>query len=327
MTLPKFQELNRLTPCLNFRQHSFINRLLFRSFFRPLDPQAPETEGGNFMFNKLVESESGSQRSAVRGMFFGATAVFNALFLIAVFVWSLFSFDLTAMSHADDLAFHNLVAPVALPDKAPPVSEEKIQSKTNQADAPRNVDLIKDPVENINNPTAVPKEISAEKSSSNQIRENVPYIDSDVTRRASEIGDDSAPSRSDTDNSTTAIAIKPPKDQEIEEIAPQTKPIEKPARPAENKKVSKGVVNGLATYLPKPVFPAPAKQIRAAGAVNVQVTIDINGNVTSATAVSGHPLLRTAAVQAARQAKFTPTKLSDEPVVVTGVIVYNFVQQ
>jgi outer membrane biosynthesis protein TonB len=47
----------------------------------------------------------------------------------------------------------------------------------------------------------------------------------------------------------------------------------------------------------------------------------------SAKAVSGHPLLQAVAVQAARQARFSPTKLSGQPVKVTGVIQYNFVAQ
>jgi protein TonB len=55
------------------------------------------------------------------------------------------------------------------------------------------------------------------------------------------------------------------------------------------------------------------------------VKIDERGNVVSASAVSGHPLLRQAAEQAARSSKFTPTTLSGQPVSVTGVIVYNFV--
>jgi TonB family protein len=91
------------------------------------------------------------------------------------------------------------------------------------------------------------------------------------------------------------------------------------------KTISGGVVNGKATNLPKPVYPAAAKAVRASGAVNVQVTIDETGNVISATAVSGHPLLRAAAVEAARQATFAPTMLSGQAVKVTGVIVYNFV--
>jgi TonB family protein len=61
--------------------------------------------------------------------------------------------------------------------------------------------------------------------------------------------------------------------------------------------------------------------------VVVQVTIDENGSVIAAHAVSGHPLLQAAAVGAARQARFSPTKLSGQPVKVTGVIQYNFVAQ
>jgi len=95
--------------------------------------------------------------------------------------------------------------------------------------------------------------------------------------------------------------------------------------PTPVKTISGGVINGKATSLPKPAYPAAAQAIGASGAVNVQVTIDEKGNVISASAVSGHPLLRQAAEQAARLAKFLPTKLSGQPVKVTGVIVYNFV--
>jgi hypothetical protein len=38
-------------------------------------------------------------------------------------------------------------------------------------------------------------------------------------------------------------------------------------------------------------------------------------------------LLQAAAVAAARASKFTPTKLSGQPVKVNGVIIYNFVAQ
>jgi TonB family protein len=89
--------------------------------------------------------------------------------------------------------------------------------------------------------------------------------------------------------------------------------------------VSGGVVNGKATNLVKPPYPAAARAVRASGAVNVQVTIDEAGDVVAAEAVSGHPLLRASAVQAARASKFAPTLLSGRPVKVTGVIVYNFV--
>ena len=58
------------------------------------------------------------------------------------------------------------------------------------------------------------------------------------------------------------------------------------------RRVTLGVVNGKATSLPKPEYPAAAKAVRASGTVNVQVTIDEKGEVMSAEATSGHPLLR-----------------------------------
>ena len=61
--------------------------------------------------------------------------------------------------------------------------------------------------------------------------------------------------------------------------------------------------------------------------VNVQVLIDETGKVISAKAVAGHPLLLAAAQQAAYGARFSPTKLGDQAVKVSGLITYNFVLQ
>src|SRR5438105_9855802 len=91
--------------------------------------------------------------------------------------------------------------------------------------------------------------------------------------------------------------------------------------------ISGGVLNGKAVSKPDPAYPPIAKAARVSGTVTVQVTVDEEGNVISAAAVSGHPLLQAAAVAAARQAKFTPTKLSGVPVKVTGLLTYNFVPE
>ncbi len=85
-----------------------------------------------------------------------------------------------------------------------------------------------------------------------------------------------------------------------------------------------GVLNGKAASLPLPEYPEIAKRAHASGSVTVEITIDETGNVISAHAVSGHPLLQAAAVSAARQASFAPTRLNGEPVKVAGLIVYNF---
>ncbi|MDQ2973888.1 MAG: energy transducer TonB [Acidobacteriota bacterium] len=95
-------------------------------------------------------------------------------------------------------------------------------------------------------------------------------------------------------------------------------------RPTKRRAISGGVLNGKAISLPQPEYPAEAKAAGAAGSVAVQVTIDEQGTVVSAQAVSGHPTLQQSAVNAALQARFTPTSLMGEPVKVTGVIVYNF---
>ncbi|MFN2492733.1 MAG: TonB family protein [Pyrinomonadaceae bacterium] len=88
--------------------------------------------------------------------------------------------------------------------------------------------------------------------------------------------------------------------------------------------ISGGVLNGKAYSLPVPDYPAEAKAAGASGTVTVQVTVDEQGTVLSAQAVSGHAMLHKAAVTAAFRARFAPTLLMGEPVKVTGIIVYNF---
>ena len=87
---------------------------------------------------------------------------------------------------------------------------------------------------------------------------------------------------------------------------------------------SPGVVLGGATKKVDPVYPVTAKVARLAGAVAVEVTISEQGIVTSARAVSGPPLLRNAAVNAARGWKFKASTLGGVPVTTTTTIVFNF---
>jgi len=98
--------------------------------------------------------------------------------------------------------------------------------------------------------------------------------------------------------------------------SPGPKPILKP--------VSGGVLNGTAITLPPPMYPDAAKRMRTQGTVTVDVILDETGKVVSANASSGPQILREAAVQAALKARFSPTKLSGQPVKVSGVINYKF---
>jgi len=89
-------------------------------------------------------------------------------------------------------------------------------------------------------------------------------------------------------------------------------------------KVPGGILQGSATRKVEPAYPVTAKAARATGAVQVQITINESGEVTNAQAISGHPMLRDGALEAARQWRFKPTELSGKPVKAQGVITFNF---
>ena len=96
---------------------------------------------------------------------------------------------------------------------------------------------------------------------------------------------------------------------------------------ADGREVAGGILNGKAISKPAPAYPAAARVARASGQVVVQIVVDECGDVETAKAVSGHPLLREAAVEAAYESRFAPTRLSGQPVKVTGTVTYNFVIQ
>jgi TonB family protein len=105
-----------------------------------------------------------------------------------------------------------------------------------------------------------------------------------------------------------------------------------PAPPSEKKEESQpkethkagGALQASATRRVEPAYPQLAKAARVSGTVVVEVMVNEQGNVVDAHALSGHPLLQQAAVQAARGWKFAPTRINGEPVKVVGTITFNF---
>lgn len=88
--------------------------------------------------------------------------------------------------------------------------------------------------------------------------------------------------------------------------------------------ISSSVVNSKLISLPKPEYPEMARRAGVTGTVTVDVSIDVEGKVVAAHATSGPPILRGAAVEAARRARFSPTLLSGHPMNVSGIITFNF---
>src|SRR5215510_1835575 len=260
------------------------------------------------MFDNLVESSSHKDDITRKGSFIGITLLIYAVLIGVFFVVGIYLYD--AHLSTLDLELTTLVAPVPVPQQAQP--EKPQEAKPQKVE--QNVDVRKELVADVTRTELVPKEVSAKASDVPPVRRGVTTVIGTADSNAA------APMPAGPGAGTVVSA--PAKVQIADEPPPpEAKPTPRAAP------ISGGVLNGKAISLPKPAYPPIAKAAHASGTVVVQVVIDENGNVVSAHAVSGHPLLQGAAVGAARQARFSPTKLSGQPVKVTGVIQYNFVAQ
>jgi protein TonB len=260
------------------------------------------------MFDNLVESSSHKDDISRKGSFVAATAIIYGVVLLAFFVAGIYWYD----NHLGEMELEltTLVAPVPVPQQQKP-DEPKQEAKPQKVE--QNVDVRKELIASVDRTELVPKEVSAKASDIPPVRRGVTTVVGTSDSNAAAPMPAGPGTGLVTAPAKVAIADEPP--------PPEVKPTP-PRAP-----ISGGVLNGKAISLPKPAYPPIARAAHASGTVVVQVLIDENGNVVSAHAVSGHPLLQAVAVGAARQARFSPTKLSGQPVKVTGVIQYNFVAQ
>ncbi|MFN6964177.1 MAG: TonB family protein [Pyrinomonadaceae bacterium] len=79
-----------------------------------------------------------------------------------------------------------------------------------------------------------------------------------------------------------------------------------------------------AVRMVKPTYSPIALRSNISGKVTVKVTLDEEGNVTSAKAIDGHQLLRQTSEDAAMKSKFKPAMYEGKPIRSTGTIVYNY---
>src|SRR5712692_3659472 len=257
------------------------------------------------MFENLVESGSHAEDAKRKGSFILVTlAVYGALILVGAIVGILMA---PAYIDMQNLELTALIAPVPVPQAA------KAEAKPEKVIIEKNVDVRKELIADVTRADLVPKTISAKASDVPPVRKGV------VTMVGTSNVNAVAPM---APGAGTGNIISGPAKVDIKEEPPPP-----PPKPTPHAPISGGVLNGKAVHLVIPPYPAIARSAHASGQVVVQVLIDENGNVLTAHASSGHPLLQAAAVAAARSSKFTPTKLSGQPVKVNGVIIYNFVAQ
>lgn len=278
------------------------------------------------MLDQLVESKSNAKENTRRSGFLATTFAVMVCLMLGGWVYSLYGKDYGLGS--GDLELSTLVAPVPVEDDPPPPPEKQPEQKIVKA-AP-NADVRPEIIQRMDQtPVKPPDEIRVVQNTVKPPREGIRTVIGDKTLDAQNAVSSNYKGDVSTNNkgisgpggvpngeNKTGGAVPPPPPP------PAPKKVEEP--PKVPKTISKGVINGSAISLPKPPYPAAARAVRASGSVSVSVKIDEAGNVVSASAASGHPLLQQAAVAAARQAKFKPTLLSGQPVSVTGIIVYNF---
>ena len=114
-----------------------------------------------------------------------------------------------------------------------------------------------------------------------------------------------------------SMATSPAENQKTSEDSGLTATSEAP-------KPSEAVLWGDAIIKVQPRYPANAKRVNASGPVDVQITISQVGRVIEAKAISGHPLLHDAAVEASRQWVFKPAILNGVPVETQIVLTFVF---
>jgi len=108
---------------------------------------------------------------------------------------------------------------------------------------------------------------------------------------------------------------------------PTPTPVVKPAAtPAPDTvvRLTSRLTQGRVLRRVQPPYPVIARQARIQGSVQVQIDISEDGAVTNVTLLSGHPLLRDAALQAAKQWQFIPTELNGQRVRAIGLLTFNF---
>ncbi|PYS68343.1 MAG: hypothetical protein DMF69_20485 [Acidobacteria bacterium] len=266
------------------------------------------------MFNNLIESSSHAKEFKRRGSFLlFTTATYLVLFIVTGVV-SIYAYD--AHLEEQNLEIVVLLPPQEIvPDAPPDTTTPASRDRQHQDDA--NIPQREIAMLGINHPDVVPERISATPS------KNLPLPEGGIVHIG---GPDrtvvGTPGGPGAISGGRQISTSP---RVVIDDEPPPVPESKPVVPAIVRRSV--ILNSEAIYLPKPSYPALARNIRLQGTVAVQVLIDESGKVISAKAVSGHPMLVAEAQRAASQARFSPTKINGQPVKISGVISYNFVMQ
>jgi protein TonB len=267
------------------------------------------------MFTNLIESQSHGKEFKRRGRFVIATAAaYTVLFFVAG-IASIYAYDARVEAQTNELELLNWVPAVAPVTPQPPRDVQPVRRPPatnapvdNTARTPERTDFVS----RTDDPNRIPDGIGVKAS------DVPPITDGAVLGHRNVDPPSVAPSNSGdciTCNGSAPVV-------RVDEPPPPAQVVKPPTQ-----RLPSTVLVSKAVSLPQPLYPPVARQIRAQGAVSVQILVDEQGKVVSAQAVSGNPILLSAAKEAAMRARFTPTFLNNQAVKVQGTIIYNFVLQ
>lgn len=262
------------------------------------------------MFNNLIESSSHAKEYKRRGSFLLFTGAGYLVLFVVLGVVSIYAYDAHLERQSTEL---ELLSWVPQPPEAPAVNVERnpIRADTHAdaaADRPMRTVLI----DSVANPNNVPDHPGTTASTIPPAPRGAVWGPKNVDPIGPAAGSNGTPGGT---GNTVVIADMPDEPPPAPTPVPQVPRILKVSR----------VLNSQALSLPPPSYPQLARNIRLQGVVIVQVLINEEGNVISAKATAGHPILIPEAQRAALRARFSPTVLGDQKVKVQGVITYNFV--
>jgi protein TonB len=121
--------------------------------------------------------------------------------------------------------------------------------------------------------------------------------------------------------SPMALATGNANDKNLNGLVPSEAAI---PRPAGALKISQGVSQGLLIKRVQPIYPPNALAMRIQGTVEMEATINKEGNITNLKKISGDPILSRAALEAVKQWRYKPYYLDGQPVDIQTQIAIKF---
>jgi len=118
------------------------------------------------------------------------------------------------------------------------------------------------------------------------------------------------------------LAVASANDSNLSGLMAQSSTLPRPA--LATVKISQGVSQGLLIKRVQPEYPRAALAVHAQGAVQIEATIDKEGNVINPKVLRGDAVLAHAALEAVRQWRYKPYYLDGEPVEIQTQITVNF---